>query len=153
MLFTKDATAVFASFGRLVVEALVACSVKCALVPPNRIETSAGKISGMAAYISRKALICHGTILMSADLVEVERVSSPAPAKADRRYPRSRSTKVANAGVERGLFVRELKRAAGLPDTGTDAMSEEETTLTKALMSRYLSKEWNFGDPFALDYA
>jgi lipoate-protein ligase A len=152
MLFTNDATAVFASFGRLVVEALVACSVKCTLVSPNRIETAAGKISGMAAYISRRALICHGTILMSADLVEVERLSSPAPAKADRRYPRSRSTKVANAGVEGGLFVRELKRAAGLPESSTDSMSEEEASLTQALKRRYASKEWNFGDPFALDY-
>jgi lipoate-protein ligase A len=150
--YSNDAKEVFSLFGSIVAEALSACSVECRFVPPNRIETSMGKVSGMAAYISRDGLICHGTLLLNADLVEVARVSRPSDVVVERKYPRSRLARVANVGLGRDAFVGSILEAAGL-DWGPEELAREELDLTASLREKYASPAWNLGDPFSLDDA
>ena len=150
MRYSQEARDVFASFASIVQEALSDCSVACRFVPPNAIENSEGKISGMAADLSRDRVVCHGTLLLNADIEEVTKLTRPADLAVERRYPRSNFVKVANAGTDRRAFVLSLRKAAGIDGEG-DAMTEEERETIRRLEPKYRSREWNLGDPFALD--
>lgn len=143
-----DANRVFASFATLVVRALRACHVECEFRVPNSIVDRRGKISGMAAYISKGGVLCHGTLLINADLKEVETLTRPGDERLMRRYPRSRFTTVSNCGVEICDFVSKLAEVSGY-DLEKDRLSaaESESTLRLAA-SKYADDEWNLGDPF-----
>lgn len=146
-----DAKRVFSASADTVVRALAGCSVSCRYDPPNRIVNDRGKVSGMAAYMSSAGVICHGTLLVNADLEEVGELTRPAAARAEERYPRSRHAEVANCGVERDRFVKALMTAADL-DYAPDSLTEEERALASRLFAeRYSTYRWNLGDPFSLD--
>ncbi|MBI3840916.1 MAG: lipoate--protein ligase family protein [Thaumarchaeota archaeon] len=139
---------VFSSFAGMVVETLRRCGAECEFVAPNSIVDGRGKVSGMAAYLSRKKVLCHGTLLFGADLEEVQRLTRPSPARIEKRYPRSRFTEVSNCRVGREDFVREMARAGGFEfEPGGLSRAEEEAS--RGLLARYRSEEWNLGDPFA----
>ena len=146
-----DANRVFAFFATLVVRALRACHVECEFKAPNGIIDWHGKISGMAAYISKRGVLCHGTLLINADLEEVEALTRPNDEELVRRYPRSRFTSVSNCGVETRDFVSKLAEGSGYgleKDRLTTA--ESESTL-RLVASKYAHNRWNLGDPFPLD--
>ncbi len=145
--------AIFRSASRPLLLALAACGVEAWLDPPNRILTDAGKISGMAAYVSRKGFLCHGTLLVGADLGRVKALTTPSPEALERRYTRSRDVKTANAALDVDSFIHtfvstladetRLTMKTGSPD-------ERELALTEELLaSRYGQDAWNLGDPFA----
>jgi lipoate-protein ligase A len=145
----SDANRVFASFAAHVVGALQACRVVCEFKPPNSIVDRRGKISGMAAYISKGGVLCHGTLLVDADLKEVETLTRPGDEELARRYPRSRFTPVSNCGVEARDFV--LKLAEGSEyDLEKDRLTTAESESTLRLVaSKYAVDAWNLGDPFS----
>ncbi|MDA4121049.1 MAG: lipoate--protein ligase family protein [Thaumarchaeota archaeon] len=147
---TDDAKLVFSSFAGLVRKALERCGVECEFRPPNSIAVQEGKICGMAAYMSKTAILCHGTLLSGADLGELEMLTKPSPTRLGRKYPRSRFVEVANCGVERGDFVRELAKDSGYHFV-SGRLTEKEKSRCKALLGRYSSEKWNLGDPFELD--
>jgi lipoate-protein ligase A len=150
--YQNDPRRVFAVFGSIVSQAVEDCSVPCVFVPPNRLDTDGGKVSGMAAYVSRSGVICHGTLLLDADLVEVAELTTPSSSVLDTKYPRSNSVKVANTGLDREEFVRALVRAAELRSASV-ALTEEEENLVSTLRTKYVRSEWSLGDPFRLDDA
>jgi len=145
--------AIFRAAARPVVAALSACGVGARLDPPNRIVTEEGKISGMAAYVSRKGFLCHGTLLVGADLRRVKALTTPAPDALERRYTRSRDVKTANARLDVDSFIRtfvstladetKLEVERGSPD------GRELGKMTELLEARYGDEGWNLGDPFA----
>ena len=146
----SGAKGVFESFAGIVTEALAGCGVEASFEAPNTVVGPGGKISGMAAYISREATLCHGTLLVSADLAEVERLTRPSKQALRRRYARSRNVKVANCGVEPSEFARRLAMAA--PGFVPGERTEDEAGLFSGLVGKYRREEWNLGDPFELDY-
>ncbi|HEV2227117.1 MAG TPA: lipoate--protein ligase family protein, partial [Nitrososphaerales archaeon] len=103
-----DAKSVFNSFAAIISEALKKCGVKSEFVPPNTLVDDSGKICGMAAYLSKEKVLCHGTLLIDADLQEVQMLTKPSATKITRRYPRSKFARVSNCGVKRSDFVSEL---------------------------------------------
>ena len=145
-----DANWIFASFAARVVRALRACGTDCGFKPPNSIVDLHGKISGMAAYISKGGVLCHGTLLIDADLEEVETLTKPSNQELAHRYPRSRFAPVSNCGVEIRDFVSKLAEGAGY-DLERDRLTaaESESTLSLAA-SKYADDGWNLGDPFSL---
>ncbi len=149
--YHRDAKGVFMTFAGIVVKALSACSVPAEFEPPNRILTQDGKVSGMAAYISAKGAVCHGTLLLDANLEEVELLTRPREARAERRYPRSNFARVANARVARSTFVERLLDAseAGLEPGSLD--EHEKRGIERLRAEKYGTERWNLGDPFSLD--
>jgi len=143
-----DAKGVFASFAGTLVKALSACGLGCRFVAPNSVADTRGKVSGMAAFLSRAGVLCHGTLLVSADLEEVERLTSPRPVTVERRYTRSRFVPVSNCGVKRESFVVQLAAASGYR-LGRDELTDEERHRTNTLLEKYRNDEWNLGDPFS----
>ena len=144
--------AIFRGASRPVLSALAASGVEAWLDPPNRILTEEGKISGMAAYVSRRGFLCHGTLLFSADLGRVKALTTPSPEALQRRYTRSRDARTANAPLEVDSFIHTFVRTladetklaieTGLPDERELALADE------LLAARYGDERWNLGDPF-----
>jgi len=138
---------VFASFASVVVRALRACKVECTFRTPNAIFGKDGKVSGMAAYVSRDGVICHGTLLIDADLRMVEMLTRSSSQELKRRYPRSKVVAVTNCKVDLTEFVSKLREEShyGLEEKLTES---EMTTTSDLLASKYSTREWNLGDPF-----
>jgi lipoate---protein ligase len=145
-----DAKNVFRAFASLVVEALRDCGAECWFGPPNSVLGENGKVCGMAAFVSKEATLCHGTLLLDADLGEVQRLTKPAAKEIQGRYPRSRFAPVANSGVGRAAFVARLAESA--PGFGSGVVTEGELAYQTEVEPKYRSAKWNLGDPFALDY-
>ena len=137
----------FELFAGLVKGALEKCGVQSEFVPPHTLTNGRGKISGMAAYLSRGSVLCHGTLLIDADLEEVQRLTEPKKEELPRRYPRSRFTEVANCRVQKSSFVKELAGSGGGFEPG-EPTSDEEDVLGR-LLETYRSPKWNLGDPFS----
>ena len=146
--------AIFRSASTPLLSALAASGVEAWLEPPNRILTKEGKISGMAAYVSREGFLCHGTLLVGADLARVKALTTPSPEALERRYTRSRDVKTANASLDVDSFIHTFIRTLadetnlaiekGSPDAGERALARD------LLEARYGDEDWNLGDPFAV---
>jgi lipoate---protein ligase len=145
--------AIFRAASRPFLSALTASGVEAWLDPPNRILTEDGKICGMAAYVSKRGFLCHGTLLVAADLARVRALTTPSAQAIERRYTRSRDHKTANARLDVDSFIRTFVRTLadetsltienGSPDEGERALARD------LLASRYGDEGWNLGDPFA----
>ena len=151
--YESSPRAVFMRSSKPVLRALALMGVDARLDPPNSIVTDRGKISGMAAYVSREGLLCHGTLLLGADLARVRALTTPSPDRLQRRYARSRDVKTANAPVDSDSFIRSLVDALA-DETGMtvarDSPSEEERAMALELVAdKYGDPSWNLGDPFA----
>jgi len=151
--YVSDPRAVFRVASVPLLSALSSLDVKAHLEPPNSIVTSAGKVSGMAAYVSRDGFLCHGTLLTSADLQRVKSLTTPSPQPLERRYTRSRDVKTANSKLDSDSFIHTLVTTIG-DETGlkleyTEPTEGEESTARRLLREKYSKDAWNLGDPFA----
>ena len=62
-----------------IVRALESLGVRAYFSPPNRIDVSGRKVSGMAARSTRRTLLVHGTLLLNSDLEVLNRFCIPPP--------------------------------------------------------------------------
>ena len=62
---------------RYVTSALLALGVRAHFSPPNRIDVSERKVSGMAARSTRRTLLVHGTLLLNSDLKRLNELCIP----------------------------------------------------------------------------
>ncbi|MDA4112994.1 MAG: lipoate--protein ligase family protein [Thaumarchaeota archaeon] len=142
---------VFRMAADLVVRATAACGVETWLEEPNRILSAEGKVSGMAAYLSREGLLCHGTLLLNADLADASSLTQPAEVQLEKRYTRSRAMRIANTGIGSDAFIASM-RGVVKEETGGEIEpgepTEPERTRMASLMTRYSDPAWNLGDPF-----
>jgi lipoate---protein ligase len=149
--YVKDPSEIFRRFSRPLLGALREMGVDAELEPPNRIVTPEGKISGMAAYVSKDGLLCHGTLLLDADLERVRRVTSPSKEPLERRYTRSRDMCTVNTGLDAGsltrAFIRAFEEEAGLRLAEAQP-SDAEGAAAGRLLEKYTDPAWNLGDPF-----
>ncbi len=148
---TRDPKGVFESFASMVVSSLTVCGAACRFEAPNSIVDDVGKVSGMAAYLSRDAVLCHGTLLLDADLEEVQKLTTPSHKLVPRKYPRSRFAPVSNCPVDEARFIRELARSSGYVFEQGVLTAGESKLANELASSKYRRREWNLGDPFALD--
>lgn len=149
--YVWDVRGVFRMCARVVVRAAAACGAETWFDEPNRILSAAGKVSGMAAYLSRSGFLCHGTMLLSADLEEAESLTRPSGVKLERRYARSNPARIANTGVDSDAFIGSMRRVVG-DEIGVEleaaVPTEAERKLTESLLPKYGDPTWNLGDPF-----
>ncbi len=67
-LLSKDVFSVYSILCRPIVEGLKLLNIDAEFKSPNSIQVNKKKISGMAMYVGRRAILCHGTLLVSTDL-------------------------------------------------------------------------------------
>ena len=149
--YTWGVSEVFRMAADVVVEAAATLGVKAWLDAPNRIVSAEGKVSGMAAYLSKRGLLCHGTLLLDADLEEAEALTRPSRVELERRYTRSRAMKVANSGIGSDAFIASM-RSVVEGEIGEEIEPEQPTDserrMAESLLLKYNDPVWNLGDPF-----
>ncbi|MBI2649631.1 MAG: lipoate--protein ligase family protein [Thaumarchaeota archaeon] len=144
------ARSVFSTSASIIVEVLRRLGIQARLEEPNRIVTDEGKVSGMAAYLSRERVLCHGTLLLRANLEDAAALTSPKRIQIDPKYVRSREARIANLGLKESSFIRglwEILQEGSDEDSGLGELSGEELQVAERL-TKYRDREWNLGDPF-----
>lgn len=71
--------AAFEMGSKYVIEALKTLGVQAGFSPPNRIDVSGTKVSGMAAKSTVRTLLVHGTLLVRSDLEMLDKLCIPPP--------------------------------------------------------------------------
>ncbi len=144
--YTRDAKELVKSVGCF----MAACfsSLGCSSrFMDSAIYSSSGKISGISAYITKEAALCHGTLLVDADLELVERLTRPKEVYADRKYRRSSFTKVANSFIGFEDVARKVRETFLLREEREECMEEMEEC-KRLTETKYIKESWNLGDPF-----
>ncbi len=153
--FERGVREIFGMASAVVVEALHRLGIRAWLDEPNRILTEEGKVSGMAAFLTRERLLCHGTLLLNADLEEAELLTMSKKLPGESRYVRSRHARMANLGVKSGAFAQALREVlserAGVASSWIGELKGAEVEMADGLMPKYNSQSWNLGDPFAVE--
>lgn len=72
-------TTAFGRASEYVVKALRNLGVGAEFSPPNRIDVSGRKVSGMAARSTTRTLLVHGTLLLDSNLDKINRLCVPPP--------------------------------------------------------------------------
>jgi lipoate-protein ligase A len=72
-------TAVFGMGSKYIVRALAGKGVDARFAPPNRIDVSGRKVSGMAARFTPRTVLVHGTLLIDSDLDKLNALCIPPP--------------------------------------------------------------------------
>jgi len=75
----QSPTASFDRASRFIIAALDRLGVRAMFSPPNRIDVSNRKVSGMAARSTVRTLLVHGTLLLNSDLKMLDRLCIPPP--------------------------------------------------------------------------
>lgn len=147
---------------RLLLEPLAA-AVRSLGVPARATErdllVADAKVSGVAAWIGRRSLVVHGTLLVDADLVSLDRVLDGPGAPGDPRWEhtRSRRTTVTSLALARGAgndpTMGETLGAAAeaailaqvVGDIGRrgQVTDEEATTARELIRARYGQPDWH----------
>ncbi|MDA4113990.1 MAG: hypothetical protein OK474_08085, partial [Thaumarchaeota archaeon] len=96
-------------------------------------------------------LLCHGTLLLDADLARAERLTRPAEVQLEKRYTRSRAMKIANTGIAPDAFIASMRRVVeeeigAKIEPGQPTETEREKM--ESLLPKYKDPVWNLGDPF-----
>jgi lipoate-protein ligase A len=155
--FAWDVRGVFKMGSTIVINALRRLGIISWFDEPNRIVTAEGKISGMAAYLTRNKLLCHGTMLLNADLEEATRLTDPREYQLEARYVRSKKVKIANAGIELKELITSFRDTISSyfhntefkPDSYSSRLNGQELELARRLVeTKYKDSSWNLSDPF-----
>ena len=70
-------TAAFDAGSKYIVKALANQGVFAKFSPPNRIDVSGRKVSGMAARFTTRTILVHGTLLIDSDLAKLNALCIP----------------------------------------------------------------------------
>ena len=70
-------TAAFNACSRFIVKALERQGVRAVFSPPNRMDVSGRKVSGMAARFTVRTILVHGTLLIDSDLEKLNALCIP----------------------------------------------------------------------------
>ena len=150
----------FADSARVVVAALRTLGIPAEFSGRNDIIVAGRKISGSARRVFRDRTLFHGTMLFDVDLGVLGRVLNPDAEKIRAKGVKSVRSRVMNLRelfpawtVEtfREKFVSALLTGIGAekPSPLPDGFTERAEQLA---VSRYRTREWNFGSPYPYDF-
>ncbi|MFQ5712123.1 MAG: biotin/lipoate A/B protein ligase family protein [Candidatus Geothermarchaeales archaeon] len=157
-MVSGDFLKVFGGFGGAVVEGLKTMGVKAKFNPPNGIQFNGKKISGMAAYVKRGAVLCHGTLLVNTDLNVLSRVlralEKPSnPILTREALVRSRPSEVTSLQRELGqrvslqvvkeAMIRGVEKVCKVKLRGGGLTAEECEFIESLYEEKYGRVEWN----------
>jgi len=132
---------VFKVFSKPILEGIRALGIGAEFKPPNSIFVGNKKISGMAAYVKREAILCHGTLLVKTDLNILTEVLKPVKTKVT-TLQQELGRQISMARIKRAILtgfdsVYDMKVKQG-------RLSREEVEIVKRLYrNKYATEEWN----------
>ncbi len=74
-----DIIDLFKEPAEIIINALKRLGIEAYFASPNRIEFKGYKISGMASYVKKNAILVHGTLLINSNLEELNKLCIPPP--------------------------------------------------------------------------
>ncbi len=143
-LYPKTLSDLYDSTCKVVIEGLKYLDADVEFKPPNSIWVKGKRVSGSAAYIKKNAALCHGTLLIDADLAILSKVLSRP------RYPVTniknelKKHKFASVfGIQRAI-LRGFKKLYQI-EVELGKLSEYEKELFRLLCEKkYKKRSWNF---------
>ncbi len=137
----KGILEVFKVFSSPILEGIRALGVRAEFKPPNSIFVGDKKISGMAAYVKRESILCHGTLLVNTDLNILTNVLTPVKTEVT-TLQRELGMKISMGRVKRAI-IRGFDSVYGLK-VKQGKLSREEVGIIKRLYeNKYVTEEWN----------
>jgi len=135
----KGILEVFKAFSSPILEGIKILGIKAEFKPPNSIFINDKKISGMAAYIKRESILCHGTLLVNTNLNILTSVLKLMKTKVT-TLQHELDTPISMASAKRAIItgcniVHGVKVKQG-------KLSEEEVGIIKKLVKKY--REWSY---------
>ena len=137
----KGILGVFKVFSNPILEGVKALGIRAEFKPPNSILVGDKKISGMAAYVKRESVLCHGTLLVNTDLNMLTSVLKPVKTKVT-TLQRELDMQISMARIKSAIItgfnsVYNMKVKQG-------KLSRDEVGIIKRLYeNKYATEEWN----------
>lgn len=144
----------FEEFTAPVVRALNGMGVPAMLGGRNDILVDEKKISGNAIYITAGSVVCHGTLLLDADLTRLSQALNVKPEKIESKGIKSVRSRVANISEylpeKVDIETFRMRLLAGIFEGTSEIhqyhLTEDDWEKIRALSAeRYQSWEWNWG--------
>lgn len=134
---------VYRVFSNPIVESIRRSGIKAEFEPPNSIFVADKKISGMAAYIKRESILCHGTLLINTNLSTLTSVLKLMKTKVT-TLQRELGTLISVASVKKAI-ITSFEATYGMR-VKQGKLSKEESMIIKQLYEKkYATEEWNLG--------
>lgn len=129
----------FEAVSNPLVEALRETGADATFQAPNSITLRGKKISGMAAYLKSRSILCHGTMLVTTDLTRLEALL---------RYPRFEVTTLERelGRVDIGEVREAVRRSFAGRASGLREMSPSDEELRLAILlkrTKYSTARWS----------
>jgi lipoate-protein ligase A len=142
-LYPKRVLEVYEEVCGVIVESLRYLGVEAKFEEPNNIMVDGKKVSGSAAYIKKNAALCHGTLLMNANLTNLNNVLS---------RPRYAVTNIIDGSEKTFSLSIPLLKMMILLNFGklyqikfrSGKLSQYEIKLAALFVRKYRSRLWNF---------
>jgi lipoate-protein ligase A len=143
-LYPKTLSDLYDSTCKVVIEGLKYLGVEAEFKPPNSILVKGKKISGLAAYIKKNAVLCHGTLLIDADLAILSKVLSQPRYQVTNIKNELKNYKFASISSIQKAILRDFRKLYRIK-VGHGKLSEYEKELSRLLHEKkYLKNSWNF---------
>lgn len=153
--YERDVKKVLSMVAAIITKALRMSGASALFREPSMITVNGAKVSGMAAFISKDSILCHGTLLYNANLEEVAILTTPVRKEIAKRYVRSNFQQVGNVKIEPMSFadnVIEIVESENNILLEESKLRKEERELADSLLrEKYSREEWNLGDPFKVN--
>ena len=134
---------VYKYFGSLICKALNGAGFSTYFAPTNRIEIEGCKISGMAGYFKRHAVLMHGTLLISTQLEPLNRICKPPSGSPPVTNLQAHDSNTSVESITESIMIGLSKEGISL---SVDQIRDHEMKLAKDLIeNKYAKLSWNIG--------
>jgi len=130
----NDVIRIFEVFGKPLVEGLKTLDIHAEFRLPNSIYVGNKKISGMAAYVKRKSVLCHGTLLVNTDLDMLANILKFM--KAEVTTLRQELSKQVSITDVKSALIKGFNMELGI-NLKTGRLSKSERAIMKPLRKKY----------------
>lgn len=138
----SDVVDIFKVFSRPIIQGLQVLGVCAEFKLPNGICLGNKKISGMAAYVKRESLLCHGTLLVNGDLRLVRDVLKNL--KIEVTTVEEALTWPISMVQAKDAIVKGFDIAFGIEMKQGGLSNEEEAIAMSLYEKKYATRQWNY---------
>jgi len=135
---------IFKVFSEAVIRGLKLLGVDARFQCPNIITVNGKKISGLAAYVKKNAVLCHGTLLIDIDLHTLSRVlplhrNSPMELTCVRDELENK----VSLNIVKKYIMRGFNEAYEIKVKSLGLSADEELLAETLCVNKYSRAEWN----------
>lgn len=127
-----------------VIEGLKSLNVDAKFIQPNSIFVKNKKVSGSAAYVKRKAALCHGTLLVHANTMLLSKVLTKLRYEVTNIKDEVENSSLISLHAIRDAILQSFERLYGV-EVELGCLNKYEVYLSRLLYrEKYSKASWNF---------